>query len=103
MGFPAKDEDETTRIDPAKKKSDLIEWIFENCQSFGRGLEIVTDQSGLGKQFGLGFGGIGALLWWGFDFAFLNSVREKMEQTREFEEHTDSDRDFAVSDQAKRQ
>lgn len=46
------------------KRESLFEWFCENYQSFGCQLEIVSDQTGVGKQFFEGFGGLGGLLRW---------------------------------------
>ena len=58
----------------------LLEWIFDNYQSFGCELEIVTDLTGPGAQFRQGFGGIGGLLRWGIDFAEVFGPRYREEE-----------------------
>uniref|UniRef100_A0A8C2UQA9 Eukaryotic peptide chain release factor subunit 1 n=1 Tax=Chinchilla lanigera TaxID=34839 RepID=A0A8C2UQA9_CHILA len=42
----------------------LLEWFANNCKKFGATLEIVTDKSQEGSQFGKGFGGTGGILWY---------------------------------------
>jgi len=46
------------------EKTDMLEWLAENYQSFGAKLEFVTDRSQEGAQFVKGFGGIGGFLRW---------------------------------------
>jgi len=46
----------------------LVEWLAEHYKDFGTRLEIVTDKSTEGSQFAKGFGGIGAMLRFQFDF-----------------------------------
>lgn len=50
----------------------LTEWIAENYQKFGAELEFVTNKSPEGFQFVQGFGGIGGILRYKLDVAFLN-------------------------------
>ena len=46
----------------------LLEWLANNYKTFGAMLEIVTDRSQEGSQFCKGFGGIGGILRYRFDF-----------------------------------
>lgn len=54
----------------------LLEWLAENYTSFGAKMEFVTDRSSEGAQFLQGFGGIGALLRYQFDFAAFETDSE---------------------------
>lgn len=47
----------------------LVEWLCDNYKKFGCKLHFVSDRSGFGRQFVLGFGGFGGLLRWRVDFA----------------------------------
>lgn len=47
----------------------LLEWLANKYKDFGATLEIVTDRSQEGAQFVRGFGGIGGILRYPFNFS----------------------------------
>mmetsp|Transcript_1964 Transcript_1964/g.5187 ORF Transcript_1964/g.5187 Transcript_1964/m.5187 type:complete len:407 (-) Transcript_1964:125-1345(-) len=51
------------------KKESFLDWISDNYKKFGCRLEFVSDRSGLGRQFVMGFGGVGGILRWQVDFS----------------------------------
>jgi len=50
----------------------LVEWLAENYKKFGASLQFVTDKSQEGAQFVQGFGGVGGLLRYQFDFSSMD-------------------------------
>jgi len=50
----------------------LGEWLAENYKKFGASLQFVTDKSQEGSQFVQGFGGVGGLLRYQFDFSSMD-------------------------------
>jgi peptide chain release factor subunit 1 len=50
----------------------LVEWLAENYKRFGASLQFVTDKSQEGAQFVQGFGGVGGLLRYQFDFSSMD-------------------------------
>lgn len=46
----------------------FVQWIVQNCTSYGAKLELISDQSKEGHQFIRGFGGIGGILHYHIDF-----------------------------------
>lgn len=69
-----KDADESSlgsKLDIVKKEP-LVDWLCDNYKRFGCNLELISDRSGVGSQFVLGYGGIGGILRWNLDFEQLN-------------------------------
>ena len=60
---------EETDVDLETVESDTLqEWIVTNYKNFGAKLEIVSDRSSEGAQFCNGFGGIGGIMRYPFNF-----------------------------------
>jgi len=58
-------------LDPemtVRKEEPLLNWICSHCETQSCKLVVVSDRSHLGKQFVMGFNGIGAILRWKVDF-----------------------------------
>eukprot|EP00957_Ditylum_brightwellii_P085552 6507613-Ditylum_brightwellii.AAC.1 len=51
-----------------RKEEPLLNWICSHCETQSCKLVVVSDRSHLGKQFVMGFNGIGAILRWKVDF-----------------------------------
>jgi len=62
-------------LDVVEKQS-LLEWLSQNYKNFGAKLHFVTDRSQEGSQFCKGFGGIGGLLRYEFDFTKYEEPEE---------------------------
>ena len=76
---------EETGVDLETIESDTLqEWIVTNYKNFGAKLEIVSDRSSEGAQFCNGFGGIGGIMRYPFNF-------EDMEVAEFSDDGNDSD------------
>lgn len=71
-----KDRDKSGHKLDLVKKEPLLDWICENNRSLGCNLEFVSDDTSLGTQFVLGFGGIGGMLRWKVDFGEVGSYKD---------------------------
>jgi len=83
ISFLASDDEKVVATDAGEvlevlKKESFLDWISNNYQSFGCSLEFISDRSGLGRQFIMGFGGIGAILRWPVDFSPVDGNDEVM-------------------------
>lgn len=79
----------------------LIEWLVEHYTEYGTTLRLVSDESKEGHQFVRGFGGLGGLLRWAFDFSHTRADGDNdslgWSSDEEEEEDTDDDDDGASS------
>jgi len=66
-----------------KDNDPLVDWIAENYRKFNISLQFVTDKSQEGAQFVQGFGGVGGLLRYNFDFSSMNYMEIKNENQEE--------------------
>jgi peptide chain release factor subunit 1 len=55
-----------------KENDLLVDWLAENYRRFNISLQFVTDKSQEGAQFVQGFGGMGGLLRYNFDFSTMD-------------------------------
>jgi len=63
--------DEDGRDLESKENDLLVDWLAENYRKFNISLQFVTDKSQEGAQFVQGFGGVGGVLRYVFDFSSM--------------------------------
>jgi peptide chain release factor subunit 1 len=69
-----------------KENDPLVDWLAENYRRFNISLQFVTDKSQEGAQFVQGFGGMGGLLRYNFDFSTLDPVHYEQKDNEESDE-----------------
>lgn len=81
----AKSEWEVIEVEP------LVDWFVENYKSYNATLQFVTNKSPEGSQFQKGFGGIGGILRYQFDFSALDGAYDDVDI---YDEDLDEDEEF---------
>jgi peptide chain release factor subunit 1 len=69
-----------------KENDLLVDWLAENYRRFNISLQFVTDKSQEGAQFVQGFGGMGGLLRYNFDFSTMDPVHYEQKDNEESDE-----------------
>lgn len=72
----------------------LVDWFVENYKTYNTSLQFVTNKSPEGSQFQKGFGGIGGILKYQYDFSNLDGHVDTIESDEELDEDEEFDLDF---------